>query len=445
MQTFQLLSHILKGKWAIDPFFAIRQGPVVASLLNRQTELGLGIISDTTEGNPKYYAVKPGTILSEKFNYINGFGSAPENSVAVIEIKGALMKDDLLCGPDGMSTIGRIIKEADINPNIIGILLNIDSPGGTVDGTETLANIVKSTSKPTLTYIDGLMASAALWIGTSADEIWASTDTDEVGSVGVLLSFADMQPMWEKKGAVFHTITASTSNEKVKLWEDLRKCEYEEYIKTVLDPIDQKFMEVVKTNRPAAEEKHLTGKVFFARDVLGVFVDRIGTLDQAILRVAELAENASAETEDLNDHNIREMKQFMQINEVLGVESLESSEEGVYLNEEQLQEIETRISANTALTTERDNERDLREAAEASRTGAETALNEALSLFNEIDPTVASAQTAEEKANAVRVLLASRVGAKPAGVETKEDPDLTTQGDIDWKKINSLPHNQNVE
>jgi ClpP class serine protease len=95
-------------------------------------------------------------------------------------------------------------------------------PGGTVDGTEALANSVKSVEKPVVTFVDGLMASAAFWVGSQADEIIASTDTDEIGSVGVLLSFADLQPYWESLGIKFHKLVASTSPDKTKIWEDLR-------------------------------------------------------------------------------------------------------------------------------------------------------------------------------------------------------------------------------
>src|SRR5665811_396008 len=120
------------------------------------------------------------------------------NSVAVISLDGALMKADQYCGASGMASIGETIKQADNHHNIKGIVLHVDSPGGTVDGTEALSSIIKNTSKPILTFVDGLMASAALWIGSSSDETMASTDTDEIGSVGVLMSFMDIQGYYEK-------------------------------------------------------------------------------------------------------------------------------------------------------------------------------------------------------------------------------------------------------
>jgi protease-4 len=284
MNSTKLLSAVLRGKWAIDPIFALSQGAVIANLINPATVLNGGEVKKISA-----YAISPKAANGTQYSYRDGFSNAPVNSVAVIRISGPLMKEDQYCGPIGMETIGQIIKEADSNPNIEGIVLQIDSPGGTVDGTETLGNIVKNAQKPVVTFVDGLMCSAALWIGSSADEVIASTSTDEIGSVGVLVQFADLQPMLEAQGVAFHIVKASTSVDKVKMWEDLRAGKYDEYIQQILDPLDEKFMNTIRSNCANVQDKHLTGKVFFARDVLGVYVNSIGTISDAIQRASELA------------------------------------------------------------------------------------------------------------------------------------------------------------
>ena len=284
MNSTKLLSAVLRGKWLIDPVFAMSQGAVIANILNPAT-----IFSGAEVKKPSAYAVSPKAVSSVQYSYRDGFSNAPKNSIAVILISGPLMKEDQYCGPIGMQQIGQIIKMADSCPNIDGMVLQIDSPGGTVDGTETLGNIVRNAQKPVVTFVDGQMCSAALWIGSSADEVIASTDTDEIGSVGVLVQFADMQPYFEKQGVTFHIVKASTSIDKVKMWEDLRTGKYDDYIKEILDPLDEKFMNTIRANCTNVQDKHLTGKVFFARDVMGVYVNSIGTIDDAILRASVLA------------------------------------------------------------------------------------------------------------------------------------------------------------
>jgi protease-4 len=482
MHPIRLVSAILKGKWYIDPDFAFAQGPVIAGLLNNPSsnfpsssfkegsvlagvrERGGSTTDDLIAASKP--AAEGGRIYGIRYSRRDGFDRATAGSVAIIDVKDALMKEDQDCGPYGTATIGRIIKEADNNPYIAAIVLDVDSPGGTVDGTEALAAIVKSTQKPIVTFVDGMMASAALWIGTSADEVIASTDTDEVGSVGVILNFADVRPVYEKQGVVFHTVLASTSPDKQKTYNDLRAGKYDDMIKEVLDPLDEKFMNAVRENRPQVEDRHLSGKVFFARDVMGVFVDSIGTIETAILRAAELAE--PNEHTDINNSkkNISSMKQFTLLNAVLGVPSLESVDEVVSLNEEQLIEIEGALDQINQVVAERDTAfgerdsanaaRDLavteREAAVADRETAvadrDTAQNElaaAIASINAIDETIAAAQTPEGKAAAISALLAAKPGAKPEGNLETGDPLENKSADANWDVINSLPHNVDVD
>jgi signal peptide peptidase SppA len=376
MHSPHLISSILKGKWAIELGYGLAQGPVIANLLNQYVDF------EKQEPDPmSAFAIAPAAdIKRARYSYWDGFERAPSGSIAVIKLKNTLMKDDQYCGPVGMATIGEIIKAAGAHENIAGIVLHIDSPGGTVDGTEALANIVKSIEKPVVTFVDGLMASAAFWVGSQADEIIASTDTDEIGSVGVLLSFADLQPYWESLGIKFHKLVASTSPDKIKIWEDLRDGKYDTYIKEVLDPLDEKFMNTIRENLPNIEDKHLTGKVFFARDLMGIVVDSIGTLDDAITRASELAQErnskedqnqaidegksvseiaeefeiksekkeTSTEAENNQKNNLLNMKQFKNVNAALGVEALESVDGVVSLNEEQLEALDNALGKNNS-------------------------------------------------------------------------------------------------
>jgi ClpP class serine protease len=300
------------------------------------------------------------------------------------------------------------------------------------------------------------MASAALWIGSSADETFASTDTDQIGSVGVVMSFMDIQPFYEKKGVKFHSIVAGTSPDKIKMWEDLRAGKYENYINDVLNPLDEKFMAAVRENCPNATKEHLTGKVFFARDVMGVFVNQIGTLNDAVLRVAELANNASQDPNSKSNSNTFSMKQFTKLNAALNVETLESVDQSVSLNEEQLQLIETALeetdnvqalldTANANALQAATEHQTAVDAANADRDTAVAALADAISAFDAIGLTVAAATTPEAKAAAILGLLSAIPGSGANGTLEDKDPDGSVNKDADWDAINALEHNQNVK
>ena len=120
-------------------------------------------------------------------------------------------------------------------------------------------------------------------------------------------------------------------------------------------------------------------------------------------------------------------KQFLNLNKVLKVDKLEASAEGVYLNEEQLESIEQSLAASAQ--------------AETARTTAETSLNNAVTALNSVDESVSKAETIKNKISAIKTLLASKPGTKPAGVQGKKDNDPKDDG-VDWETLNSLPHMQ---
>lgn len=143
------------------------------------------------------------------------------------------------------------------------------------------------------------------------------------------------------------------------------------------------------------------------------------------------------------------MKQFTKLNAVLGVESLESVDESVSLNELQLETIETALSEPDQSASERDQaiqDRDQaisdRNTAHGERDQARTDLTNALTQFDAIDASIAAAETPEAKAQAVRALLSKQPAVQPAG---NLDDTHQVSTDVDWEIINSLPHNQEAD
>lgn len=118
-------------------------------------------------------------------------------------------------------------------------------------------------------------------------------------------------------------------------------------------------------------------------------------------------------------------KQFLNLNKALKVEKLESSDDGVFLNEDQLNTIDQELTA--------------RDQAVTARTTAENSLNSAIQALNSIGESVSKAGTIEEKVAEVKTLLAQKPGSKPAGVQGKKDPEMKDDG-VDWDVMNSLPH-----
>ncbi len=135
------------------------------------------------------------------------------------------------------------------------------------------------------------------------------------------------------------------------------------------------------------------------------------------------------------------MKQFKFLNTLLSVPSLETTDEGIYLNQAQAELIESALEQNLQIVVERDQALASRDAALVNLQAGETLRLGVEASLNAIDPAIAAATTIETKVQAIRTFMASKPAVVPVGVVTPED--LTNQAQTDATKIlNALPHMQ---
>jgi len=248
-----LIREIIGKPWAIEPIYASIIGSSVHGLLEQAVTY-----KSTWDDIPRV-----------KQDY---------EDIQIVHVKGELLKNDTSSGKMGMRTIGELIRAAETNENLKGSILLIDSPGGTVDGTMELVQTIAKAQKPIVSFVDGMAASAGYWIAAATDNIICGNDFAKVGSIGVMLSFADVQPYYEAQGVKFHRINATQSTDKNKVFEELLKGNYDEYRNSDLNPLADEFIRSVNSFRNLSKEQ-ITGKTFFAKDVVGSMVDSIGTLD----------------------------------------------------------------------------------------------------------------------------------------------------------------------
>lgn len=172
------------GLWAIEPHAA-------ASLWDMAQRMDLNLhINRPKAGLP--------TLPIERVQA----GPGSSRQIAIVKLSGVLMKSESSFG--GTSTIAarKAIRQAAADPSIAGILLAVDSPGGTVSGTSDLADEVRAArvSKPVHAHIDDLGASAAYWVASQAGRITANSATALIGSIGTLQVMYDTSAMAEKEG-----------------------------------------------------------------------------------------------------------------------------------------------------------------------------------------------------------------------------------------------------
>ncbi len=456
---FRILSALLRSTWAIDERFAIAHGGIVAGLLNGMEFQPADKPSEAANSAPFYVSENGEEIEASGLNTIN------PNTIAVIPIRGTLMKEDESdCEyfQAGMRTLSERVLEADRDPNVIGIILYIDSPGGTVDGTKAFSDAIKSCKKPVVAFVDGIMASGALWIGTSAQKVIAQNSTTEIGSIGVMVAFADMQPVWEAEGVKFHRINADQSKDKNKNFTDALAGDYAGIKKEELNPLADQFITAVKANRPNISNSVFTGKVYFAEEALSLgLIDEIGSFETAVAAVSALAKTQqlnNSTTQQTSRHNKPTIQTMLvpTVSSLLQLEAIESTEDGVFISVENIQAIENKLlgnqqdidAANKALNSEIERSATAADAAHLQintaanlQLSAETTIKETLAALDEIHPTIAAAVDVTAKIEAIKTILSQKPAAAGIGIKSAKDPSPSDDG-VDWATLNSLPHMQ---
>ncbi len=123
-------------------------------------------------------------------------------STAVIRLTGLLMKGQSSMGGTSTVQARRDLRQAAADAEVSSIVLAIDSPGGTVSGTDDLAADVRAArrQKPVVAQIEDLGASAAYWVASQASKVYANSPTALVGSIGTYQVIQDMSEAAAKEG-----------------------------------------------------------------------------------------------------------------------------------------------------------------------------------------------------------------------------------------------------
>jgi signal peptide peptidase SppA len=213
-----------------------------------------------------------------------------KGTTGIVKINGPLTKEldiiTFLFGGTSYSEIQSTIDAMLSDPSIKQIVLDIDSPGGTVAGAFSLVEYIKAAKekKPIYAWSDGHMTSAAYWIASAATSI-AAAPTTVLGSIGVVATHTDISKLYEKMGIKKTYITGGKYKRLGNPTEPLSEEGYN-YIKVLVDDNYKNFYSSVAESRGLntdEKDKWAEGKLFNASEgkKLGL-IDQVTTLDNYI-------------------------------------------------------------------------------------------------------------------------------------------------------------------
>ena len=336
---FAYLREILTAQWMIEPYTAAQYQQIFRGAL-----MGLQIEKDDT---PTSYFLDA---VTNKTTYDRD-GLASGKAINVVELKGIMTKEDGGCHY-GTKTIARRLLENDKEDFVIGHVIVINSGGGAANSVRVLAEAIRGCTKPVVAFVDGLMASAAMYAGSYCPYIIADSENDRIGCIGTTIEIADYPKQAHlPDGLISVRIYATKSTEKNLEYEEALNGNVELIRKELLDPLNDQFLAAMRENRNVTEEQ-LKGRTYFAKDVVGTLIDEIGHIDRAFDKVKELAGFTSGD-ENLNKPS-NNMK-FDRINQIEGCEAVETAEGTATVTEAQLSGIEAKLTENANTIEERDN------------------------------------------------------------------------------------------
>ena len=214
-------------------------------------------------------------------------------SVAVLPLFGSIFpRANMLTDMSGATSAERFSNQFSAllkDPEVNAIILDVDSPGGSVEGIEELSQKIYDArgQKPIIAVADHLMASAAYHIGSAADEIVASPSS-ELGSIGVFAVHEDYSVALQNEGVKISLISEGKYKTEGNPYEPLGD-EAKAAIQKMVAEYYDAFVSSVARNRGVnaaiVRNGFGEGRVVSAQEAVKLgMADSIGTLEQTIER-----------------------------------------------------------------------------------------------------------------------------------------------------------------
>jgi capsid assembly protease len=227
--------------------------------------------------------------LGKPLDNANGNRVENRDGVAVLHVEGPIFRyGNIMTRVSGATSVQQLsldFQAALDDPKIGSVLLNINSPGGQVDGINEMASLIRKGNavKPVTAYGGAMVASGAYWLAAAASKIVVN-ESAQLGSIGVLASITDNRGAQERQGVKRYDIVSSQSPNKMN---DPATDAGRARIQQQVDDIAQLFIDKVAAYRGVTAAKVATdfgqGDVLLApKAVAAGMADAVGSYEELL-------------------------------------------------------------------------------------------------------------------------------------------------------------------
>lgn len=470
-----LFEILTEKKWMVSPDFVHGIRKSLEHNLNTHAafskpEKNCGYVTaNDAEGNtyyPEEYQIsEDGTQV--RGNWCLGLPADDEDAqtfpfVSVLTVDGPITRNGGYCSYGSIDHRDMMMRAAD-HPLCRGHVFIINTPGGSAWAKNDYAlaiDYAHSKGQKVIALVDGLCASAGMYLASLCDERYYMNPKDQVGCIGVMAAFYTLADgtVDQFTDETYHELYDPKSFDKNKAYRDLaNKDDDKELIKELAD-LGVEFRADVKKACPNATDEHLHGKVFNAEDVKGILMDGQSSFMEVVQHAFELYDGRAElinrkqtvepqnEPENepepekptaINTNTNINMEKYPLICKACGLQAGEIAvtEEGAYMNASLLDSLEAHMKEAEQKVTD----------AEQKATAAENALADLQGKFDELSANVNAANEAKEvaetalaQANEAHRTELSDLNAQHTEALAKKDDELKALAEAKDKEIAQL-------
>jgi signal peptide peptidase SppA len=204
-----------------------------------------------------------------------------------------------LSGGTSTRKLGRAIDEVEEREDIDRVMMVFDSPGGSIQGLTNTARKIRNMETDTVAFAEGMMASAAYFVGSAADRVVASPDS-MIGAIGSVAKIVSRAGKLEEEGYDVEVIRSAEKKAKPNPSEPIDEDSVKE-VQKLVDAAHEQFVRQVATNLDISEETvsntMADGSVINGSEAEDTnFVDDVATIDEVMDEFEGSVEEESEES-----------------------------------------------------------------------------------------------------------------------------------------------------
>lgn len=378
--NYPFIRSVIGGTWHVNASTYLELVPLRNLILS-------GVQFDKGEAKSEELMIKasslPYYIAAEDY-YRFSIETAPDSGkyVSVTVLSGPMTRHDQYCGPVGTQSLVHFMEQADNNKKVVGQILYVDSGGGQTISLDPFMEAFPDFKKPVLGFVENMAASAGYGAISFCKEIYASKSKSVLGSIGTMLSFdANPANSTSSDGIKHVRLYATKSVNKNGDFEEALKGNYKPLIDNTLNPINEDFIAMIRSNRSSVTENLCDGSDHFAEDVVGSLIDGVQSFEATMQRVIALSQdNSDSNHNSQNQHKLMaNTNPLAALAAVAGYPTLEVDKSGhISMQQAAAEKVDANLQKVTAILA-------AKEKAEADLTAANSTIAELRSKITELE------------------------------------------------------------